>query len=170
MVEQLDVVKEYTKRVGKPLAELRAKQLLDIVQCKASIEPDGVAIGISPSDSIINKYTRGEITDTLIKIFKRIRVRGSDGALVPVAPLALHLVGEYSQKHRWHYHGIIKVDNILILDKIKKRLHQVVGRVVTEQIRNEEQYIDYMFKQYECMEHGDYYCWDPKECYIHIHK
>lgn len=169
-MEELDVVKQYQKRVGKPLAELRAKQLLDIERCKASIETDGVAIGISPTDAILNKYDRVEITNVIIKIFKRIRARDRDGALRPITPLAVHLVGEYSDKHRWHYHGIIKVDNILILDKIKKRIHQVIGRCVTEQIRNEEQYIDYMFKQYECQAHGDYYCWDPKECYIHIHK
>jgi len=165
-----DNVREYVERVGKPLAELRARDLMDIKDCKDKIERGGVAIGISPTDTILNKFDRGEITEMITKIFKRIRVRGSEGALVPLAPLTLHMVGEYSPKHRWHYHGLINVENIIVLDKLKKRLNTVIGRVVTECIRNEEQYIDYMFKQYECIEHGDYYKWDRKECFIHVHR
>lgn len=171
IVGELDTVKEYVERVGKPLADLRAKALQDAIQCRHSVNPEGVAIGISPCDNIIDKYSRGEITDLIYRLFKKIRARGSDGGrMVPIAPLALFLVGEYSPKHRWHYHGIIKVDNIVILDKIKKRINRVIGRCVTEDIRDTEKYIDYMFKQYTDATHSHYYVWDSKECYIHYQK
>lgn len=168
---ELDYVKEFNRRVGIPLAGLRAEQLLDVIKCRMSVDSGGVAIGISPRDSILEKYTRGEITNMIYKIFKRIRARGSDGGLVAIAPLTLHLVGEYSPRHRWHYHGTITVENIVILDKIKKRINTTIGRVVTEQITNENNYINYMFKQYTNTDIlSTYFPWNRDECYIHVHR
>jgi len=162
-----DEVKKFIAVVRKPLAELRQKQVAEISGIKDLINGDGVAIGISPSDKTLNEYTRGEITHIIRVTFNRLRARGSDGVLVPVAPLALHLTGEYSPQHRWHYHGIIKVNNIVTLDRIKKRLNKLIGRTVTEQINNTENYINYMFKQY-ISDENNYYMWDKDECYIHV--
>lgn len=168
--EDYDPVKDIQRRKEDSLADLRLKQVAEINVMKQGIIQDGVAIGISPPDSILDKYTRKEITDLIRVFFKRVRARGSDGRIVPIAPLALDLVGEYSPKHRWHYHGIIKVSNIVVLDSIKARCRKLFGRTITEQINNTSNYINYMFKQYECPEHFLFYPWVKEECYIHIDK
>lgn len=170
-MESSDNVKDYIRAKVRPLADLRAERRQDAIRCHDSIDVNGgVAIGISPTDSILDKYTREELTATITKILQRMRMRGSDGRLVPVAPLSLILVGEYSEKHRWHYHGIIKVNNVVILDSIKRKLRQIVGRTITEEIREDEKYIDYMFKTYLCPEHGDWYVWDREACYTKIER
>lgn len=167
-MEDSDHYKAFVKRSEKPLAELREKTLGEIRDIRAGIGDlvHGVAIGISPTDKVLNEYNRGEITNIINRMFKSMRMRGSDGALSPIAPLSLLLVGEYSPKHRWHYHGIIKVNNITTLEAIKKRLRKSIGRTVTECINDTENYVDYMFKQYECPKHGMYYDWNKKECTI----
>jgi len=164
----LDEVKQYSGRNENLLAELRRKTVVEIQDIKMRIKEDGVVIGISPPDSLLNQHTRGEITNLIRIFFNRMRERREDGALCPIFPLSLYLVGEYSPKHRWHYHGIIKVNNILVLDKIKRRCQKLFGRTITEQMNNSVNYINYMFKQYECPEHGTYYPWQKEECYIHV--
>lgn len=168
MDNNTDLVKEYIAVVNRPLAELRRLSVAQISAIRDHIRDssimDGVCIGISPSDKTLQEYDRGEITDMIIRTIKRMRYRGSDGRLVPIAPLHLIIVGEYSPQHRWHYHGIIKVNNIVILDKIKKRLNQVIGRTVTEMIMNAERYDKYMFKQYIADE-NNYYVWSKEDCY-----
>lgn len=165
--EEENVVNDWKQRVDKPLADLRAKTIIEIKKLKQSIDTDGVCIGISPNDGILNKHTRGELTEFIQKLFERMRIKGVDGHLNPIKPLVLVLVGEYSPKHRWHYHGIIKVNNIVTLDKIKKKINQIIGRCITEQIRNDESYIDYMFKQY-IGDDSNYYVWNKDECYIEV--
>lgn len=164
--------KAFVQRSEKPLAELRKKMLGEIEEIKMRSDryTKGVAIGISPNDNMLNHYKRGQITDIITGIFKKLRAKGSDGRIVPIAPVALLLVGEYSPKHRWHYHGLIVVDNIVILEKIKRKINNIIGRTVTEQINNVVAYINYMFKQYECPSHGLYYVWNKKECVIEYNK
>lgn len=165
-------VKTFIKRSEPPLAELRLKTLAEIceIKCNANDYISGMAIGISPTDKVLNQFNRGEITMLITKIFKTIRERGVDGAVRPIGPLSLLLIGEHSPSHRWHYHGLIKVNNIVTLDHIKKRLTRVIGRTVTEQINNTENYLNYMFKQYECPKFGMFYKWDIKDCMIRMIK
>lgn len=172
MAEDTDEVKAFVKRSLPPLAELRQKTLEEIQLIKEGIAPyvQGVVIGISPTDKMLNDHTRGEITNYITNIFKRIRIRDETGVLVPVHPLSALLVGEYSNKHRWHYHGWLKVDNIKILEAIKKKLRSKVGRTITESVGNAVYYTNYMFKQYECPDHGYYYQWDNKECIVRVDK
>lgn len=167
-IDSTDLVKAWVARGSDTLADLRADQDLVIMSLIDNIDTRGVAIGISPNDSILEKYSRGEITDILYNMFDGMRVRGSDGGLVPIAPLTLTLVGEYSPKHRWHYHGIINVTDIKTLEKIKSRIRTKIGRVITEQINNTENYKRYIFKLYLNTKDRTYFCWDKKECYIHV--
>jgi len=171
-MEEIDTIKEFLRQSEKPLAELCQKTLQEIEIIKEDIDEytAGVAIGISPTDKILNELSRGEITQLLTKIFMRIRMRGSDGRAEPIAPLSLLLVGEFSPKFRWHYHGLLKVNDVTTLDYIKRRLNKVIGRTVTEQINNTVNYVNYMFKQYECPEHGYFYNWNIKECLVRVDK
>lgn len=164
---------EWQRRRADTLADLRRKNAVEIEGLKNAIHGSavvyGVAIGISPKDEVLKQFTRGEITHLINKIFKRMRIRGSDGTndiVRPIAPLILTLVGEYSPKHRWHYHGLIFVKNIEILQYIKKRLTKVIGRTVTENIRCVHTYVDYMFKSYECDDHKDFMLWVKDDCYL----
>jgi len=161
MVEN-DVVKSYKAEIDKPLADLRQKKVAEIRDIMKDMSMDGISIGISPSDVTLDKYERGEITNMIRNMFKRMRASDGQGL-----SLTLILVGEYSPVHRWHYHGVLKVKNIKIVERIRKKLNTLIGRTVTEQIRNTELYKDYMFKQY-IADDMDYYMWDSKECYINI--
>lgn len=181
-IDSDDEVKRYIARRSKPLAELRAKNAWEICELKDVLNDTmkhGCAIGISPRDDVLNKFSRGEITHIIKSIFKRMRIRSlvaskmslTADAHPPLShPITLALVGEYSESHRWHYHGIILIDNIVLLSNLKKRISKFVGRTVSETIRNVPNYIDYMFKQYECDEHGSFYDWDRKECYLEVIK
>lgn len=164
-----DSVRDYIGVVSKPLAELRQKSRAEISSIIDSLNAESyaVAIGISPTDSWLNDHPRLESSLCIHKMFSYMRKRESSGALVPVAPLSLVLVGEYSDKHRWHYHGMIYVKNIVVLDSIKRTIQKKVGRVVTELIKDKESYINYMFKQYVGDE-MDYYVWDRQACFIMI--
>lgn len=162
-----DCFEKWLERNEKPLAELRSKNMVEIYNLKQKAPTGGVAIGISPADSVLDNHSEMEITKLIYKIVSKMRSRGSDGALVPIAPLDLYIVGEYSPKHRWHYHGIIKVTNIEILNKIKKKLSHMIGRTVTEQIKHEPNYIDYMYKQYTDIDNGYFFEWDRQKCYLH---
>lgn len=166
----IDEVKEYERIVKKPLAELCAMRLKRMVAIKGQIREDGVAIGISPKDAILNQLDREETTILINDIFNKARRKDESGTIVPLHPLSVQLIGEYSPKHRWHYHGIIKVQDIRILDYIRRRITAKIGRCQTEQIRNTKDYINYMFKQYESPEFGLYYPFIENECYININK
>lgn len=145
MTDNIDNVKAFLKRNETDLAELRIKTLGKIKEIRDKIVEDGVAIGISPDDNML-KNNRTKVTEIIFNMFKKFRVK-TEGRMIP-PPLSITLIGEYSNSHRWHYHGIIKVTDIIILDKIKRMIKRRVGRCVTEQIRNVPLYIDYMFKQY----------------------
>lgn len=149
----------------KPLADLRAKMVQEVEELKRNVVTGGVAIGISPTDQVLAKYKRGEITQLIFKLFKNSKTRAVEGTLVPEAPVSLSLVGEYSPKFRWHYHGILKVKDVTVLERFKRRITRVIGRCVFEQIHHYNEYIDYMFKQYK-NDPFHYYPWDKKECYI----
>lgn len=97
----------------------------------------GIAIGISPCDNVLYHLTHKEMNKIIKRIFSR---RG-----IPFC-----IVGEWSPtNHRWHYHGFCKVQDFKKLDSLKRRIHGVIGRVVTEQIHNDEYYCNYMLKIYE---------------------
>lgn len=150
-MENIDVVKAFVARSSSPLAELRANGLAvkeETIKWMDSMVSWGVCIGISPRDDILNKYKRSEINNIIYKIFKRLRERdGVTGALAPVARLSLVLVGEYSDKLRWHYHGLVNVKNIDTLERVKRILQRSIGRVDTQLLRDYNKYKAYMFKR-----------------------
>lgn len=122
----------------KPLAELSIQQAHDKLD---DLVNGCVAIGISPTDTIIQNNTHDGINAIVKRIMKRRRIK-------------FFVVGEWSPKHRWHYHGIVDVrntiyDSMKTLDLLKKSLTRQIGRTQTEQIQNEPAYVDYMLKCYE---------------------
>lgn len=67
---ECDAVDEWTRAKLRLLAELRAGRLKEVIALRRCIEVDGgVAIGISPTDAIINKYNREEMTKAIKLIF-----------------------------------------------------------------------------------------------------
>lgn len=154
------------KRVDlQSLANLRATMVLEIGTIIKNFVTDGVAIGISPNDDVLHRFNKGEISHNLYKIFKNGKARGSNGALVPEAPVWVCLVGEYSPSFRWHYHGILRVANVDVLERFKKRIQRLIGRCVCEQIRNYNEYVKYLFKQY-LEDQQNFYPWNKDICYV----
>lgn len=138
--------------VVKPLAQLRENSLREVAVVKnrlRAIANVGVSIGISPSDDTLKRYSIEEINSRILKYLMRQREVGIVFAKGEGMPPPALLVGEYSNKHRWHYHGVIIVKNIKTLDKIKRGLNNSIGRCVTEEISYVESYVNYCFKQYE---------------------
>lgn len=159
------MAQEYFERKLNALADLRENDIREIAIIKSMLHDtmaSGLAIGISPTDEILRKYHRGCLTKEINKLVYGIRER-KDARMVRIRPLAFYIVGEYSDKFRWHYHGLIKVKDVKTLDKIKRKLQDKIGRVVVEQIRNVPQYLEYMFKQYT--RNDKFYNWERKKCY-----
>lgn len=167
-LEDSQEYKAFVSRSEKPLAELREKMLLEVALIKEDIHKHyscGVAIGISPTDTVLQKYDRGEITKSIESIFKRASNR-RPGAPESRGRFDAILVGEYSPQFRWHYHGILIVENVLILEKVKRILNKLIGRTIVEQINNVPRYVEYMFKQYDNTTYGTYYPWNVMECIV----
>jgi len=169
-VENTAQIKAFNRRSENTLAELRRKNACEIAEIKKEIVDsklcNGLMIGISPKDDVINTMSRGEISKLIYDIFRKARERLSTGALVPVANLSLVLIGEYSPAgHRWHYHGLIHVKDILTLERLKRRISLRVGRCVSGHVMNTEIYLGYMFKQY-VEDFNNFYVWNKEECYV----
>lgn len=179
-IEESDEVRRYISRRSTPLAELREKNAWQIQELKTVLYNapvmKGIAIGISPRDDILNNNTRGMITKKIKGIFMNMRSKTLfktpgivAGSSPPPRPFMLVLVGEYSPGNfRWHYHGMMLCDNINVVMSIKHRLNKLIGRTITEQVKDTVLYTNYMFKSYECDTHKDFYDWDKKECYLEV--
>lgn len=101
---------------------------------------NSVVIGISPRDDVLNKCENHAELNKLIKDTIR-NTRGIN---------SIFCVGEWApHTHRWHYHGIARFEDILALERVKRKLSRFIGRTITEQLKDEEAYEDYMFKVYE---------------------
>lgn len=138
--------------VVKSLALLRENSLKEVAVVKNTLRQiahKGVSIGISPSDDTLKKYSIEEINTRIQRYLMRQRESGIVFAKGEGMPPPALLIGEYSNKHRWHYHGVIFVKDIKTLDKIKRGLNNTIGRCVTEEIKYVESYVNYCFKQYD---------------------
>lgn len=111
-----------------PLANLRQHMVVAM---------GGVAVGISPTDNLLNKCKHNAINQMIRKTFNRRNI-------------PFLVVGEWSNtNHRWHYHGFMKPKDMKQLESIKRALNNQIGRTVTEQIKHHDYYLDYMLKCYE---------------------
>lgn len=116
-------------------------------------------ITINASDQNMAKYTPKEMSQDMRDTFKRMRCK-----------LSVILVGEYSKKMRWHYHGLINVENVDILDRVKRTVVRRYGNTLTELIKDQVAVVDYMFKQYTKKDLTVFYPWNDSKCFVQVNK
>lgn len=125
-------------KIEQPLADFRPPIDLPTFKLRSSDTiKNCIAVGISPRDNVLNQDFHQTINNRIKHIFTRRQI-------------PFTIVGEWSpEKHRWHYHGFCKIPNLTKLDSLKRSISRQIGRIETENIRDEPAYIDYMVKCYE---------------------
>lgn len=137
----------------------RYRKLIEKIEPKNSI-----SITVTFTDKVITT-DRHEIQRYLCSLFKK-ELHGCS------RDVRVFLVYEYSDVGRFHYHGIIENVPANRLANIGTKLRKYFGRIELSQIRNWDNYTEYMLKRYmtESAQYEKLYDERNDVCFVYNHK